>query len=165
MRISINSHFLSEETGFDSCGNVRYNIFKILNMKITNFEKRVSKLLAVMGNPFRLAILLEIGNGEACVCHLEAALNQRQAYISQHLMALRDAGILKTRREGKYIYYHLSSPKILDLIQQAATVAGIKADRFPVSTEPAVLKKCDCPHCEDEKEIGGIQITTQDSVI
>ncbi|NMB61794.1 MAG: helix-turn-helix transcriptional regulator [Chloroflexi bacterium] len=134
-------------------------------MKITSFEKKASKLLAVMGNPFRLAILLEIGNGEACVCHLEAALNQRQAYISQHLMALRDAGVLKTRREGKYIYYRLSSPQILDLIRQAATIAGIKTDQFPVSAEPAVLKKCACPHCEEEKGMSGIQIATPNSVI
>ena len=131
----------------------------------SNPYTKLGALFRQISHPTRLKIMFLIGEGEACVCHLEAALNQRQAYISQHLMALRDAGILKTRREGKYIYYRLSSPKVLDLIQQAATIAGIKTDQFPVSTEPAILKKCACPHCEEEKEIDGIKIAIQDSVI
>ena len=56
----------------------------------------------------RLAILLVIGEGEACVCHLEAVLGKRQAYISQHLMALRDAGIITPRRDGRFIYYRIT---------------------------------------------------------
>ena len=132
-------------------------------MKTITYKKKAAKVLAVIGNPSRIAILLEIGTGEACVCHLEAALNQRQAYISQHLMALRDAGILRTRRDGKYIYYRLSSPKILDLIQEAAIIAGIKTYQYPVSPEPVVLKKCGCPHCESEKGSSEKQILVQDS--
>jgi len=74
---------------------------------------RVSDLLQVISPEPCLKILLIIGAGEACVCHLEVRLGYRQAYISQHLMALRQAGLLDSRREGKYIFYRLAKPGII----------------------------------------------------
>lgn len=132
-----------------------YNTFVNMNMKKPDFEKRTSKVLAVLGNPFRIKILMAIGRGEACVCHLEAALNKRQAYISQHLMAMRDAGLLKTRRDGKYIFYRIASHEVFDLILQAAELAGLQPDEIPPVEEQVVVKKCICPHCEDERIVDG----------
>ncbi len=105
---------------------------------------KVSDLLQVISPEARLEILLAIGAGEACVCHLEAVLGQRQAYISQQLMALREAGLLDSRRDGKYIFYHLAKPEILELLQKAAQIVGVA-----VKAEQAGRKKgCTCPHCE-----------------
>ena len=56
-----------------------------------DLAEKAAQLLHLLGQAERLSILLAIGNGEACVCHLEAALGLRQAYISQHLMTLRQA--------------------------------------------------------------------------
>lgn len=128
---------------------MEYNIFNLMNMKKSVFEKKSSKLLAVLGNPFRIKILMAIGKGEACVCHLETALNKRQAYISQHLMALRDVGLLKTRREGKYIFYRVSSQDVFELIVKAGLVAGLRQDEIPQIEEQLIIKKCVCPHCEE----------------
>ena len=44
---------------------------------------------------------------------MQAALSQRQAYVSQHLMALREAGIVTCRKDGLRVYYQLSDPRIL----------------------------------------------------
>ena len=132
-----------------------YNTFKLMNMKKPGFEKETAKILSILGNPFRIKILMAIGKGEACVCHLEAALNKRQAYISQHLMLMRDAGLLKTRRDGKYIFYRIASHEIFDLILQAAELAGLRPDEIPVVEEQIVIRKCVCPHCEEEKIVGG----------
>ena len=74
-----------------------------MNMINKTTEIQIAEYLKVLGSPFRIQILFSIGSGEACVCHLEAILEKRQAYISQHLMVMRDAGILDTRRDGKYI--------------------------------------------------------------
>jgi DNA-binding transcriptional ArsR family regulator len=105
---------------------------------------KVSDLLQVIGPQSSLEILLAIGKGEACVCHLKAVLGYRQAYISQHLMELREAGLLESRRSGKYIFYHLAKPGILGLLQNAAEIAG--ADL--VNLEPARNEKqCACPDC------------------
>lgn len=125
-----------------------------MNMKASPFEKETSKLLSILGNPFRIKILMAIGKGEACVCHLEAALNKRQAYISQHLMVMRDAGLLKTRRDGKYIFYRIASYEVFDLILQAAELTGLQPDEIPKVEEQTVIRRCVCPHCEEEKMVG-----------
>ena len=117
------------------------------NIKTGSFEGKVSQLLRVLGQPTRLQILLAIGEGEACVCHLESVLGMRQAYISQHLMALRKAKILQTRRDGRFIFYHLRDEKVLDLVRLAGKVTG--------GSEPAKLLEdgrtrvadCKCPSC------------------
>jgi ArsR family transcriptional regulator len=62
-------------------------------MNISTVES-VSDLFQTIGSPARLQILLAIGEGDACVCHLEATFHWRQAYLSQHPMSLRKAGIL-----------------------------------------------------------------------
>ena len=72
-----------------------------MNMKILRTAEKISAILEEIASPSRLVILLSIGDGEACVCHLESVLNKRQAYISQHLMALRQAGIITSRRDGR----------------------------------------------------------------
>lgn len=85
----------------------------------------VSNLLVTISAPARLEILLILGAGEACVCHLEARTGYRQAYISQHLMALRQVGLIDSRREGKFVFYRLAKAEILPLIQQAASLTGV----------------------------------------
>ncbi len=112
---------------------------------------KVSGLLQVICPEARLKILLDIGAGEACVCHLEASLGYRQAYISQQLMALREAGLLGTRREGKYIFYRLEKPEVLEMVQLAARMAGLEASTVAVSTN---IKRapCECPNCSSRKE-------------
>ncbi len=107
----------------------------------------ISELLTAISAPARLEILLIIGAGEACVCHLEARLGYRQAYISQHLMALRQAGLLDSRREGKYIFYSLARPELMELLEQAALVADVN---LPVIEAVSPEAQCVCPNCSPE---------------
>jgi ArsR family transcriptional regulator len=123
--------------------NVSYNVFMETNVNSNPLQPMVS-LLETISPLARLELLLLIGAGEACVCHLEAWLGYRQAYISQHLMALRQVGLLDSRREGKYIFYRLAKPEVLSLIQQAAQMAGV--DLHPIETV-APEEQCGCPTC------------------
>ena len=110
---------------------------------------KVSDLLQVISPEPRLEILLAIGEGEACVCHLEARLGYRQAYISQQLMALREAGLLSTRRDGKYIYYRLEKPEVMKMVELAARLAGL--DMSVVSARASRSRSsCDCPKCSPQ---------------
>jgi DNA-binding transcriptional ArsR family regulator len=111
-------------------------------------EKKVADYLKVLGSPIRVRILFSIGYGEACVCHLEAQLKKRQAYISQHLMVLRDAGILETRRDGKYIFYRVADRKIFRLIETAADLLEISLETLPPLDETVALTHCECPQCQ-----------------
>ncbi len=118
-----------------------------MNMYNVELIEKSSQILSVLGNPFRIKILLTIGKGEACVCHLEHVLKKRQAYISQHLMSLRDAGLLETRREGKYIYYRLSTERIFKILRNADLIAGFPEDQLPQWEKPLPESGCDCPQC------------------
>jgi len=112
-----------------------------------NSPTKISRLLKAISQPERLKILLAIGEGEACVCHLEAALAQRQVYISQQLIALRNAGAVTDRREGRFIFYRLSDPSLLDLIRQAAHITGVSEDELAAITPKLILNECSCPKC------------------
>lgn len=119
-----------------------------MNMKTQSQEKQVADYLKILGSPIRIRILYSIGYGEACVCHLEARLKKRQAYISQHLMVLRDAGILDTRRDGKYIFYRVATREVFDLIRAAAGIMDLPGDGLPDIAETEKLSHCECPHCQ-----------------
>ncbi len=110
---------------------------------------RVSDVLQAISPEPRLEILMTIGAGEACVCHLESRLGYRQAYISQQLMALREAGLLNTRRDGKYIYYRLEKPEIMEMVELAAHLAGL--DMSVLATRVRLSRSsCDCPKCSTQ---------------
>lgn len=93
----------------------------------------------MMGHPARLQILDMLRCGETCVCHIERALEKRQAYVSQQLMILRDAGLVDFRKDGLQVYYRLVddlATEILELLVGPVESTGWK-----------VLEGCNCPNC------------------
>lgn len=123
------------------------NTSRVMNMKTTKektFARKTASLLRTLGQPTRLRILLALQRGEACVCHLEAILGMRQAYISQHLMALRDAGLVTTRRDGRFIFYRLRDPELVEVIVRAGNIAGVSLPQSPPALQ---ADACDCPSC------------------
>ena len=79
--------------------------------------QRACRLLKVLSNPDRLMILCQLSQGEMRVGELEVALGIGQPTLSQQLTVLREEELVSTRREGKNIYYQLSSPQALALIE------------------------------------------------
>jgi ArsR family transcriptional regulator len=103
-----------------------------------------TKLYKALMHPARLAILDLLREGEECVCHMEAVFGYRQAYISQQLMVLRDAGLVEDRRDGLNIYYRVIRPQIFDVMDAMRSVTGVR---------PAIVSKlsvCTCPNCAEE---------------
>ena len=117
------------------------------NSSIPKISEQIAAPLAAIASPQRVAILIAIGTGEACVCHLEAMLGWRQAYISQHLMALRKADLLQDRREGRYVYYRLKDASLLDLVLASARLSGLTAESVSALINTQVNPSCECPHC------------------
>ncbi len=114
---------------------------------ILQVSQKIAEPLQAIASKQRIAILLAIGHGEACVCHLEAALGWRQAYISQHLMALRKADILQDRREGRYIFYRLKDASLLDLLTASARLGRLSAESISTLIDTPSNPACECPHC------------------
>ena len=111
-------------------------------MKPFEAEAQFFKLLM---HPARLAILNELRQAEACVCHLEARLGYRQAYISQQIMVLREAGVVQDRRDGQNVFYHVTRPEVyqvMDLVSQ-------RLPARPPAPRPgrAAQPPCPCPKC------------------
>lgn len=117
------------------------------NQPILQASEKIAEPLQAIASTQRIAILLALGHGEACVCHLEAALGWRQAYISQHLMALRKADILQVRREGRYVFYRLKDVSLLDLLAASARLSGLSAEAVSALTNSPNPPSCDCPQC------------------
>ena len=114
---------------------------------LIELSERISAPLTSIASSQRIAILLAIGMGEACVCHLETALGWRQAYISQHLMSLRKADILLDRREGRYVFYRLKDASLLDLITASARLSGLSAESVSALINTQLHPSCECPQC------------------
>jgi len=112
-------------------------------------EEAISRLMHLIGQPTRVQILMAIGNGEACVCHLEAALGMRQACISQHLIVLRESNLVSMRRVGRNIFYCLTQPQVLAVIDQVGVLAGIPAGTYKALYQRPILH-CPCPQCRTE---------------
>jgi len=74
------------------------------------YRKR-AKILHAMSHPVRLQILDILAQRPMCVCDLMAHTHQRQAYISQQLMALRQAGMVRSARLGVKNRYELTQPE------------------------------------------------------
>ncbi len=106
------------------------------------------QLYKLLAHPTRLAILGILRDGEQCVCHMEAHLGLRQAHISQHLMLLREAGLVSDRRDGWNIFYQVTQPEIFAVIDSMNTLCG---DGGQEKTQKIKLharrKSCPCPKC------------------
>lgn len=102
---------------------------------------RQTQLLKILTHPARLAILAILRDGEQCVCHMEAHLGLRQAYISQQLAVLRGAGLIEDRRDGWNVYYRVSNLQIFQVLDAVATVTG------DANQEAGNRVVCPCPRC------------------
>ncbi|MBX0329725.1 metalloregulator ArsR/SmtB family transcription factor [Oscillochloris sp. ZM17-4] len=99
------------------------------------------QLFKALTHPTRLAILDLLRGGEQCVCHLEAQLGLRQAYLSQQLALLRAAGLIADQRVGMNVYYRVARPELFALLDAAREIAG----GSPLAADPAA--PCPCPKC------------------
>lgn len=114
---------------------------KVKEESIFETQAGVFKLLA---HPARLKILALLREGEECVCHMEAMLGYRQAYLSQQLALLREAGVLEMRREGWNVYYRVARPEVYAIIDAAHSVGGSLDD---LRRWEEKKKTCECPKC------------------
>ena len=84
--------------------------------KMQASAKDACQLMKVLSNSDRMMLLCEIGQGEKCVTELEQAIDLHQPTLSQQLTVLRKQKLVKTRREGKQIFYSLSSDVAVSIL-------------------------------------------------
>lgn len=103
----------------------------------------ISDTLRFLGDPTRLKILAQMAQSEVCVCDLAEQLDLSQPLISYHLGKLRNAGMVRTRRDGNWVYYSL------DPDTWSSTLAPIRAmlelDALPPQAAQGGRDACDPP--------------------
>jgi ArsR family transcriptional regulator len=98
-------------------------------MARTSHVALLAQVFSALSDPTRLRLLNLIDGREVCVCHLVDVLQQSQPKISRHLAYLRRAGLVRARREGKWMHYRLepaANPETAALLESA--LAALRAD-------------------------------------
>lgn len=82
---------------------------------------KLSSFFKVLGDETRVKIIYALSNKEMCVNEISQILDISQSAISHQLKQLRMEGQVKTRRDGKNIYYSLDDEHVMDILNQALT--------------------------------------------
>ena len=91
------------------------------NIKIEGFKNflEMSELFKVFGDATRLKILYVLFDKEVCVCDIANIIGMQQSAVSHQLRVLKNANLVKYRKEGKAIYYSLSDNHVKTIFAQA----------------------------------------------
>ena len=101
---TLETHFCDLEETEEYEKNLRKNAvahFEGLNLK------KLAEYYKALGDDKRLGILALLGFREMCVCELTAALGISQPNLSHHIRKLENAGLVRSERRGKWVYYSL----------------------------------------------------------
>ena len=100
--------------------------------RITQLKSRIQEdprslrelelFFAALGDSTRLKMLKLITNEELCSCELMAALELTQPTTSHHLGILERAGVLSTRRDGKWVFYKVANSKVKNLLAKGFNI-------------------------------------------
>lgn len=77
-----------------------------------------AKIFNALSDPIRIQIIEFLRDGEKCVCEITPILDLVQPLVSRHLRILKNAGIVKRRKESTWSYYSLTDSRILELIDK-----------------------------------------------
>jgi len=78
-----------------------------------NFIRKQSRFFSALADETRLRILKLLMIREMCVCEIMVALDLTQPTASHHLNLLENAGLVKDRKEGKWVFYSIAGPKTI----------------------------------------------------
>lgn len=110
----------------------------------------LERFFQALGDNTRLRLLNLMGDQEICVCVFVEILDQPQPKVSRHLAYLRKAGIVTTRRDGKWMHYRIAMPSnegAAELLRQ--TLEWLKEEK----TMQADLAKLTRACCTPEKTL------------
>ncbi len=75
-----------------------------------------AELFKAFSDPTRIGILFTLSQGEICVCDIADTLGMTQSAISHQLRLLKNARLVKSRRDGKTVYYALADAHVLSIL-------------------------------------------------
>ncbi|GAA3644345.1 ArsR/SmtB family transcription factor [Asaccharospora irregularis] len=102
------------------CDVIHQNIVNQVKNKMPKEETLydLAELFKVFGDSTRIKILWALDESEMCVCDIAFLLNMTQSAISHQLRVLKQANLVKNRREGKIVYYSLDDDHVKQIFDQ-----------------------------------------------
>ncbi len=99
---------------------IHSDLLKIINEKMPEEEKifDLSELFKILGDSTRMRILFVLFESEACTCDLAEVLKMTSSAISHQLKSLQRAKLVKSRRDGRTVYYSLADEHVRTIISQ-----------------------------------------------
>ena len=87
--------------------------------------QELAKFFKILGDANRFGIVLTIGSGNRSVSEIIDSTGLSQTLVSFHLKVLREARIVKTVRQGPFIFYSLAEPSLLGLLADLSCRLGV----------------------------------------
>jgi len=99
---------------------VHQELVDLVNEKLPSEDEMadIAELFKVFGDTTRIKILFVLFESEVCVCDIAETLNMTQSAISHQLRILKANSLIKSRREGKQIFYSLADSHVYSIIAQ-----------------------------------------------
>jgi ArsR family transcriptional regulator len=88
-----------------------------------------AQMFHALSDERRLRILAALHGGELCVCDLQDELGMAQSLLSFHLKALRDAGLVAVRRNGRWAHYSINSEGLSHAAAAVGALSGASSTR------------------------------------
>ncbi len=108
-------------------------------------------LFKVFGDTTRIKILYSLFESELCVCAIAELLGMTQSAISHQLKVLKDAKLVRSRREGKTVYYSLADDHVSLIIGQGYNHI---TEGDHLMRKSFMMEDLDCAHCASKMEEG-----------
>jgi ArsR family transcriptional regulator, arsenate/arsenite/antimonite-responsive transcriptional repressor len=114
-------------------------------MDVTS-RQLTTALLAALGSEYRMRMVELLATGERCVCEITPHFPTSFSVVSHHLSVLEQAGVVVSRRDGRWMRYRLADDSVLELLGLARQLArncksGRRTARRPKASEREVC--CD----------------------
>jgi len=105
---------------FCNCSTIHEDVVERVRKSIPQEETLydLAELFKVFGDSTRIRILCVLFETEMCVCDIAALLNMTQSAISHQLRVLKNARLVKYRREGKVVFYSLDDQHVKQIFDQ-----------------------------------------------
>ena len=100
-------------------------------------DEELVDALKALAHPVRLRIMQALTGSERNVGEIDDAADIGQPTLSQQLAVLRNAGLVKTRKEAKLVYYRIDEARIAKIVDATGALGGLAGNPMPQSRQPA----------------------------
>lgn len=109
-----------KEEIFCDCDVIHAEVVDDVKKRMPSLEdlEDLGKFFKILGDSTRVKIIWALDESEMCVCDIAVLLNMTKSAISHQLKTLKEANLVKFRREGKVVYYSLKDDHVKDIFEK-----------------------------------------------